>query len=251
MRLKDKVVIITGAGSGMGRTTAIMAAQQGADLVLADINEEAINDVAIEIESLGKKTAKCIVDVCNYDNVQNMIDVAVNTFSKVDALVNCAGIFTSSPFVDLTEKDWDRMIDINLKGAFICTQKFIKQLIKQKTGGSVVFISSISGYVGFPKSAHYCASKGAVRQLSKTIALEFGSSNIRSNVVAPGFIETPMISSVLDDEDMSKQYIEQIPMGRFGKPSEIADAITFLISDQSSFCTGSELIVDGGQITHC
>lgn len=251
MRLENKVVIVTGAGSGLGKAVALKVAAEGANLVLADINAEAIAKTAVEIEALGRKALQCTVDVCNVESVQNMITAAVKEFGQVHGLVNSAGIFTSIPFLDLSERDWDRMIDINLKGSFLCAQSFIKQAVQQDTGASVVFLSSISGFIGFTKSAHYCASKGAVRQLSKAIALEFGPQNIRSNVVAPGTIETPMNAWIIDDPEMHKQSVASIPMGRFGKSSEIADAICFLLSNEASYVNGAELLVDGGQITHC
>lgn len=251
MRLENKVIVVTGAGSGLGKATGLMAAEQGAHVVLADINEQAIADVSAEIERMGRECIRCRVNVCETDSINAMIKDAVDAFGRVDGLVNSAGIFTSIPFLELTEKDWDRMIDINLKGAFLCTQAFIRQALQQNTGASIVFLSSISGYIGFTKSAHYCASKGAVRQLSKAVALEFGPMNIRSNVVAPGTIETPMNAWIIDNPEMHRQSVASIPAGRFGKSQEIAAAITFLLSDDASYCNGSELLVDGGQITHC
>ncbi len=251
MRLENKTVVVTGAGSGLGKATAIAAAKEGASVVLADINSSATEAVAQEIEKNGGKALCSQVNVCSQESIQEMLGQAVKTFGKVDSLVNCAGIFSSIPFLDLTEEDWDRMLNINLKGSFLCSQAFIKKLLEQKTGGSIVFLSSISGYIGFTKSAHYCASKGAVRQLSKAIALEFGPNGIRSNVVAPGTIETPMNDWIIKDPEMHAQSVASIPMGRFGTSKEIASAILFLISDEAAYCTGSEILVDGGQITHC
>ena len=251
MRLENKVVVVTGAGSGLGKAVSLKVASQGADLVLADINGEAIARTAAEVEAMGRKALQCVVDVCNGESVNQMIADAVAAYGQIHGLVNSAGIFSSIPFLDLTERDWDRMININLKGSFLCAQSFIRQAVEQKTGASIVFLSSISGFIGFTKSAHYCASKGAVRQLSKAIALEFGPNGIRSNVVAPGTIETPMNAWIIDDPEMHKQSVASIPMGRIGKSEEIADAIAFLLSDEASYCTGSELLVDGGQITHC
>lgn len=251
MRLENKTVIVTGAGSGLGKAVAVAAAKEGAAVVLADINEDAMNKTAQEIRENGQKALCSQVNVCSQESIGQMLTKAVDTFGQVDALVNCAGIFSSIPFLELTEEDWDRMLDINLKGSFLCSQAFIRQLLNQKTGGSLVFLSSISGYIGFTKSAHYCASKGAVRQLSKAIALEFGPSGIRSNVVAPGTIATPMNDWIIKDPKMHAQSVSSIPMGRFGTSQGIASAILFLISDEAAYCTGAELLVDGGQITHC
>ncbi len=251
MRLKDKTIIITGAGSGLGKQMSLSCAKEGANIVLADINEQAMSAVSKEIEALGGKSVQCVVNVTNADSVRAMVDAGVKAFSKVDGLVNSAGIFHAAPFVELQEMDWDRMININLKGSFLCTQAVIREMLKQGNGGSIIFLSSISGFVGFAKSASYCASKGAVRQLSKALALEFGPNDIRCNVIAPGTIETPMNDWIKNDPAMYKQSVASIPAGRFGTPEEIANAAVFLLSDDASFCSGAELIVDGGQITHC
>lgn len=251
MLLEKKVVVITGAGSGLGRAMALRAAQDGADIVLADISESAMATVAEEIRETGGKAVCCVVNVCDAESIRAMLEKAEAELGRVDALINSAGVFSSIPFLELSEADWDKMINVNLKGSFLCTQLFIKQLLKQGTGGSVLFLSSISGYIGFTNSAHYCASKGAVRQLSKAIALEFGPQGIRSNVIAPGTIESPMNAWILEDPDMKAKSVSSIPLGRFGKTEEIAAAAVFLISDEASFVSGSELLVDGGQITHC
>jgi NAD(P)-dependent dehydrogenase (short-subunit alcohol dehydrogenase family) len=251
MRLTDKTIIVTGAGSGLGKATALMSAKAGANLVLADICTDNLNEVKEEIINNGNKAVAAAVDVCRAESVDAMLRDAVLTFGRVDGLVNCAGIFSSIPFLEMREEDFDRMIDINLKGSFLCAQSFIKQLLSQGSSGSIVFLSSISGYIGFTNSAHYCASKGAIRQLSKAIALEFGSQGIRSNVVAPGTIETPMNAWIIDDPQMYARSVASIPLGRFGKAAEIASAVVFLLSEDAAFCTGSELLVDGGQITHC
>ncbi|MFQ9717408.1 MAG: SDR family NAD(P)-dependent oxidoreductase [Blautia sp.] len=251
MELKKKTVIVTGAGSGLGKAVALQAAKAGAAVVLADIDQDKMKETAQEIVDGDGRALCCQVNVCSQESIEAMVSQAVEVFGQVDALVNCAGIFSSIPFLELTEKDWDRMLDINLKGSFLCSQTFIRRVLEQKTGGSIVFLSSISGYIGFTKSAHYCASKGAVRQLSKAIALEFGADGIRSNVVAPGTIATPMNDWIIKDPKMHAQSVASIPMGRFGTSQEIASAILYLISDEAAYCTGAELLVDGGQITHC
>lgn len=251
MELLNKTVLITGAASGLGKAVAMEAAMEGANLVLADINPTALEAVVLDIEQIGGKCMTSVVDVCKQESIYAMLDAAMDTFGTVTSLVNSAGIFSSIPFLELTQTDWDKMLDINLKGSFLCAQAFIKRLLGQKQEGAIVFLSSISGYVGFTKSAHYCASKGAIRQLSKAIALEFGGDGIRSNVVAPGTIETPMNAWIMNDPAMYRQSIASIPLGRFGLSSEIASAICFLLSDKASFCSGAELLVDGGQITHC
>jgi glucose 1-dehydrogenase len=251
MRLKDKNIIITGAGSGLGKAAALAAANEGAALILADISTKTLQETKKEITKAGGRALTVEMDVCNLGSIDEMIEAAVTAFGKIDGIVNCAGIFSRIPFLELQEADFDRMININLKGSFLCTQRVIKQFIDQRTGGSIVFLSSISGYIGFTNSAHYCASKGAIRQLSKAVALEFGPQGIRSNVVAPGTIKTPMNDWIIKDPEMYAKSVASIPMGRFGDAAEIASAIVFLLSDEASYCTGAELLVDGGQITHC
>jgi NAD(P)-dependent dehydrogenase (short-subunit alcohol dehydrogenase family) len=251
MILKGRTVIVTGAGSGLGRAFLLRAAEEGACVFAADIDEKAAQASAEAAAQLGAEAAACMADVCSAEGARSMVEAAVGRFGRVDSLVCSAGVFSSVPFLELTEKEWDRMLGVNVKGAFLCAQAFIRHLLKFNCGGSLLFISSISGYVGFAKSAHYCASKGAVRQLSKAIALEFAPHGIRSNVIAPGTIETPMNDWIFKDPDMYRKSVESIPAGRFGKSEEVANAGVFLLSDYASYCTGAELLVDGGQITHC
>lgn len=246
-----KVIVVTGAGSGLGEAVCLLAAERGATVVLVDTNEGNLARVSEKVAEKNASYKAFLLNVCDKEAVERAVEDVVNTFGHVDGLVNCAGIFSSIPFLELSENDWDKMINVNLKGSFLCAQAFIRHAIKQSSGGSIVFISSISGYVGFTKSAHYCASKGAVRLLSKCIALEFAPNGIRSNVIAPGTVDTPMNAWICDDEVMRAQSLSSIPQGRFGKPSEVAEAILFLLSDNASFCNGSELLVDGAQITHC
>jgi glucose 1-dehydrogenase len=250
MRLKGKVIIVTGGAGGFGRAIGMRCAQEGADLVLADINFEGAKKTALEVEKIGRRALPLRVDVRKKKQVQHMIDQAVKTFNKVDVLVNNAGVFTMIPFLELSEKEWDRMIDTNLKGSFLCSQAVIAHMVEKKILGSLIHISSLSAFVAFPESAHYCSSKGALLQLSKVLALAFGPNGIRSNVITPGTCETQMTEVFLGTPEGREFSLKSIPLKRFGEPDDIAAAVVFLASDEASYFNGATLQVDGGAITH-
>ena len=179
-----------------------------------------------------------------------MVDRAVEMFGKIDVLVNNAGVFTLVPFLELSEEEWDQMIDTNLKGAFLCSQAVLRFMVEKHIEGSLIHISSISGFVAFTESAHYCSSKGGLLQLSKVLALAFGPHNIRSNVIAPGTFETQMTVSFLGTPEGRAGSLKSIPLNRFGQPEDIASTVVFLASDEASYLNGATLLIDGGQITH-
>jgi NAD(P)-dependent dehydrogenase (short-subunit alcohol dehydrogenase family) len=248
MHLKDKVAIITGARRGMGKSHALLFAKLGAKVVVSDISQEECQEVVDEIEKNGGEAVAVKCDVTKKEEVDNMISLAVEKWGKVDILVNNAGIVDFKPFVDMAEKDWDRMIEINLKGYFLCAQSAVKEMIKQKSGAIVNIASVEMGQLGggMPGLAHYCASKGGVVAFTETLAVELAGYNIRANAVAPGAIETPMSGSVKDNPDVLKQTLSRIPMRRMGKSEEVSNVVAFLASDLASYITGSTVIVDGG-----
>lgn len=250
MRLKDKVMIVTGGAAGLGKSIALRSAGEGADIVVADVDLAGAEAVAHEIENLGRKALAVKLDVRNKEQVESMVDQAVQHLGEIDVLVNNAGIFSHSSFLDLKEEVWDRMLDINLKGSFLCSQAVLRYMVANKIAGSLIHMSSISGLIAFSGSAEYCASKGAILQLSKVLALEFGPYGIRSNAIAPGTFETQMNAWFMDDPEGRQNSLKGIPLGRFGKPGEIADAVVFLASNESAFMSGATLVIDGGQITH-
>ncbi len=246
--LKNKVVIITGARRGMGRTHALVLAKAGAKVVVSDISQEDCNKVVKEIEkSKGEAMAiKC--DVTKKADVDKMMAQTIKKWGKIDVLVNNAGIAQFFPFLDMTEEDWDRTIDINLKGYFLCAQAAAKVMAKQKAGVIVNIASVAMGQqgIGFPNIAHYCASKGGIVGMTEALAVELAPYNIRVNVIAPGMIETPMIDPVKQDKKGMEAIMARIPMHRVGKPEEVSKLVLFLSSDDSSYMTGSTIVIDGG-----
>jgi NAD(P)-dependent dehydrogenase (short-subunit alcohol dehydrogenase family) len=242
MPLKNKVALVTGASKGIGRGIALALAREGCALALADVDEAALKTVAQEISDLGSKvlTVKC--DVSQKTEVDEMIKKTVAEFGTLDILVNNAGIYPFVPFMNLTEADWDKVMDVNLKSIFMCSQAAAKIM---PNGSRIINISSIAAVVGFAGLAHYCASKGGINSLTRVLALELADKKITVNAVAPGAIETPGASQGLD-EATKKQTIAMIPLARMGQPEDIAGTVTFLASDQASYITGQAIIVDGG-----
>lgn len=246
--LKGKAVIITGARRGMGKADALAFAENGAKVVVADISQEECQLVVDEIEKNGGEGLAVKCDVSNEKEVEEMIKKTVEKFGKVDILVNNAGICQFKPFLELTEDEWKKTLDINLKGYFFCAKAAAKEMAKQKSGAIVNITSVVMGQIGMGMAglAHYSASKGGIAALTKTLALELAPYNIRVNAIAPGAIDTPMTASVKEDSKILEQTLAMIPMRRMGKPEEIAKAVLFLSSDDSSYITGSIVVVDGG-----
>jgi len=242
MNLKNKVAIVTGAGRGIGRGIALKLSAAGAYVVTADLSLVDCVSAAAEIKDKGGRALALTCDVSEAGAVAKMIADTMEEFGQIDILVNNAGIFPFKPFLEMTEADWDKVIDVNLKGTFLCSQAAAK---KMNTGGKIVNISSIAAYVGFSGLTHYCASKGGIVAMTRTLALELAEKKINVNSVAPGAIETPGASTGMTPE-LKKQTEAMIPWGRMGLPEDIAKAVTFLVSDQADYITGQTLIVDGG-----
>ncbi len=246
--LKNKVAIITGARRGMGRAHALALAQAGAKVVVADISQEECEKVVEEIKKAKGEAIAVKCDVTKKEEVDAMIQAAVKEWGKLDILVNNAGICQFKPFLEMTEKDWDLTLNINLKGYFLCAQAAAKEMMKQKSGAIVNIASVAMGQigVGFPGLTHYCASKGGIVGMSEAMAIELAQHNIRVNVVSPGAIDTPMIDPVKQDKTAMDGILGRVPLHRVGKPEEVANAVVFLASDDSSYMTGSVVVVDGG-----
>ncbi len=246
--LKGKVVVITGARRGMGKADALAFAKNGAKVVLADISKEDCQLVVDEIKKSGGEATAVKCDVSDKKDVEEMIKKAVETYGRVDILVNNAGIVQFKPFLEMTEDDWNKTLDVNLKGYFLCAQAAAKEMVKQKSGAIVNIASVVMGQIGMGMAglAHYSASKGGIAALTKTLALEFASSNIRVNAIAPGAIDTPMAASTKDNPKAMEATMSLIPMGRMGRAEEIASTVLFLASDAASYITGSIVVVDGG-----
>lgn len=248
VNLKNKAAIVTGARRGMGRTHALALAEAGARVVVSDISKEDCQKVVNEIEKKGGEAMALKCDVSKKKEVEEMVKKAKKKFGKIDILVNNAGIAQFVPFLEMAEEEWDRTLDINLKGYFLCAQAVAKEMAKQKSGVIINIASVAMGQqgIGFSNIAHYCASKGGIVGMTEALAVELAPYNIRVNAVSPGMIETPMIGPVKKDPKMIKGIMGRVPMGRVGKPEEVSNLVRFLASDESSYMTGSTIVVDGG-----
>jgi len=246
--LENKVAIVTGARRGMGRAHSLALAGAGAKIVVSDISQEECQQVVEEIKKAGGEALAVKCDVSDKKEVEEMVKKTVEKFGRLDILVNNAGICQFKPFLELSEQEWNKTIDINLKGYFLCAQAAAKEMVKQKSGAIVNIASIAMGQVGIGMSsiAHYCASKGGIVAMTQAIAAELAPYNIRVNAVAPGAIETPMADATKSDPQILEAALAKIPMKRMGQPEEVARLVLFLASDNSSYMTGSTVIVDGG-----
>ncbi|HAK38157.1 MAG: 3-oxoacyl-[acyl-carrier-protein] reductase [Nitrospinaceae bacterium] len=245
MELKDKVVLITGGGQGIGQTIGENLAGMGAHVVLADINQENAEKSAEAIRSSGGSASSVLLNVADAENVKQAFDSLANEFKPLDILVNNAGITKDGLLIRMKEGDWDSVLTVNLKGSFLCGQQAAKQMMKQRQG-AIVNIASIVGVMGNAGQANYSASKAGLIGLTKTMARELASRNVTVNAIAPGFIDTEM-TRVLDEKFRDK-LIEQIPLARLGLPQDIAHSVAFLVSDRAGYITGQVLNVNGGML---
>lgn len=245
MELKDKVALVTGGAQGIGRTISEELARAGAHVVLGDVNLEGAQATAEAINISGGSASAVKIDVSNATEVREVFDFIIKDKKPVDIVVNNAGITRDGLMVRMKENDWDLVLDINLKGSFLCSQQAAKQMMKQKSG-VIVNIASIVGVMGNFGQANYSASKAGVIGLTKTLAREVASRGIRVNAIAPGFIDTEM-TRVLDEE-VRQKLIEQIPLARLGLPEDVARCVNFLVSDKSSYITGQVINLNGGML---
>ena len=246
--LKNKVALITGARQGMGKSDAIALAKQGVKVVVTDINQADCQKVVDEIKNSGGEAIALRLDVSDKSEVDSVVAKIVKKFGQLDILINNAGICQFKPFLELSEKDWDRTIDINLKGEFLCAQAAAR-IMKEQKGGTIVNIASVAmgqQGVGIPNIAHYCASKGGIAAMTEALAVELAPFNIRVNAIAPGMIETPMIDVVKSDPKTLEAMLQRVPLKRVGRPEEVSELVVFLASDSSSYITGAVVVIDGG-----
>ncbi|MEM2122510.1 MAG: SDR family NAD(P)-dependent oxidoreductase [Candidatus Bathyarchaeia archaeon] len=243
LKLKGKKVIVTGGGSGIGEAIAVHFAKEGAKVMVVGRTLEKLRRTLEKIREEGGSAICMVCDVSRKKDVDTMVSGALQKLGQVDILVNNAGIAPVTPFLSITEEEWDEVIDINLKGCFLCSQAVAKLMIERNKGGNIINISSISGFNPVSRTSVYSVSKAGVITLTRVMAMELAPYKIRVNAVAPGTIDTPIIKDIDD-----KKIVGLIPWGRLGLPSDIAKVALFLASDDSEFITGSTIIVDGGQI---
>ncbi len=244
MKLENKVTIITGAGSGIGRETAILFAKEGAKVVVADINEMGSEETVAEIKKIGEGFFVKL-DVSNRVQSKQMVQDTMERYGRIDVLINNAGIVQDALVTKMTEEQWDRVIDVNLKGAFNCIQAVVDVMINQGSG-VIINASSVVGLYGNVGQTNYSAAKSGLIGMTKTLAKELGKKGIRVNAVAPGFIVTPMTSAVT--EKILEIMKEKTPLRRLGEPRDVANAYLYLASDDAKFVNGAVLSVDGGLV---
>ena len=242
--MQGKVAIVTGAGTGIGRAISFLFAREGAKVAVTDIDVGAAEATVAEIAETGVSALAIEADVTEAAGVENMMRATVATYGHLDVLINNAGVGTDGDVVELTEEQWQRILDVNLKGVFLCC-KYAIPAMKKSGGGSIVNIASTAAFVGGSVSCVYPASKAGVVALSKSTALRYAHNNIRVNCVCPGHVDTAL-TYTLKDPEVKAALIRKYPLGRLGAPEEIANAVLFIASDEASFITGTELIVDGG-----
>jgi len=244
MRLKDKVAIITGGSSGIGRASCLLFAREGARVVVSDIMDESGEEVVRLIKNDGGRGTYVHCDVRKEDQAKSLIAEAVDRYGRLDVLYNNAGIGMVKLLPEMTEQEWDRVFDVNVKGAFFCSKYAIPQMKKQG-GGAIVNTASNWGLIAYPHWPAYCASKGAVVMLTKALATDHAPDNIRVNCVCPGNIDTPLLRAGMAAQGSVEEAIKT--MGRIAKPEEVANLALFLASDEASYITGAAMVIDNGE----
>jgi NAD(P)-dependent dehydrogenase (short-subunit alcohol dehydrogenase family) len=245
MRLKEKVAIVTGAGQGIGRAIALTLAREGATVAVNDIEMEKAERVAGEIRAQGGQALPLQADVSKAREVAALVKKTLDNYKRIDILVNNAGVIKMMRLLELTEEEWDRTMNVNIKSQFLCSKAVIPQMMKQKRG-KIVNLASLSSHIGAPGLSAYGASKGGVLQLTKAMAVEVGKYNIMINAVSPGLTMTELIKSAIKDRPDFSEGMDRIPLRRAAEPEDIANVVLFLASSESDYITGQTIIVDGG-----
>src|SRR5499426_628808 len=247
MRLRDKIALVTGSSQGIGRAIAVRFAQEGADVVI-NYNRTAAGaeEALAEVEATGRRGLIVQADLGNVEDIRRLIKQGVRHFGRLDILVNNAGLETHAPFWEVSEEDYDKVLNVNLKGVFFATQEFVRHLRATERRGKIVNISSVHEELPFPNFTAYCASKGGVKMLTRNLAVELGPLGININNIAPGAIETPINTKLLNDPKKLSALLGQIPLGRLGQTADVASVAVFLASDEADYVTGSTYYVDGG-----
>jgi glucose 1-dehydrogenase len=247
MKLENKVILVTGSSQGIGAGIAVRLAQEGADIVVNyHSHPEEADDVKGKITKLGRRAVSVGADLSTVEGTAKLIADGVAALGRIDILVNNAGVEKNASFWEVTEKDFDLVLNTNLKGPFFLTQAFVKHLQARKAGGKVINISSVHEELPFPHFASYCASKGGMKMVTRDLSIELAPLGITINNVAPGAIETPINTKLLNDPAKLKALLDNIPLNRLGQPSDVAGAVAFLASSDADYITGTTLVVDGG-----
>ncbi|MDP9486280.1 MAG: SDR family oxidoreductase [Actinomycetota bacterium] len=245
--LAEKTAVVTGAASGIGRKLALAMSEGGARVLAVDRDRQGLDETCSMVG--GARIAPLVLDVLEDEAGERIVEGAVEAFGGIDVLVNCAGVFPSTPALELDAGEWDLVLDLNLRAPFLLSQAVARHMVATERGGNIVNMASAAGTVARPGVAHYCASKAGLIMLTKALAIEWAEHDIRVNAVAPGLIETPGVEDLLATEEGRQEHqqkIAKIPMARTGRPGEVAETVLFLASDSASFVTGHTLFVDGG-----
>lgn len=248
MRLKNKIAIVTGGGSGIGQAIALAFVKEGAKVLIADWSEKGGEETIAKIKKIKGQAVFIKTDVSQSQDIAKMTQLCLKTYGRIDILVNNAGIALMSPTaVEMTEENWDKVLNVNLKSVFLGAKNVIPQMLKQEKG-KIINMASIAGLVGFAGAAAYCASKGGMILLTKTLALEYAAKKINVNCICPGIIKTAMTNDMLNDPATKQIFASSTPYARLGEPEDIAMAAVYLASDESDFVNGESLVVDGGWV---
>ncbi len=247
MRLKNKVALVTGSSQGIGRGIAERFAREGADVVINYAgNAQRAEEALRAVEATGRRGLVVQADIASVAGIKKLFATALEHFGALDILVNNAGVETHAPFWEVTESDYDKVLNVNLKGVFFAAQAMTQHLMMTRRRGKIVNISSVHEELPFPNFAAYCASKGGVKMLTRNLAVELGQHGININNIAPGAIETPINTKLLNDPQKLGALLTQIPLARLGQPNDVANLAVFLASDEADYVTGSTFFVDGG-----
>jgi NAD(P)-dependent dehydrogenase (short-subunit alcohol dehydrogenase family) len=253
MLLSGKVALVTGAAQGIGHACAVRLAREGAKVVLCDVNDRAGASAARAIDGKGGRAVYVRCDVSQAADVEGALGATLKAFRRIDVLVNNAGVVDDAPFLDLSIEELDRVLGINLRGAFLMAQAAARQMVRQgrgkgSAGGAIVNMSSVNAQFALPDHVAYSISKGGINQLTKAMAIALAPQGIRVNAVGPGTIDTPLIKSVVKDKAFRTKVLSRTPLGRFGKPEEVAAIVAWLASDEASYVTGTTVYADGGRL---